>query len=263
MAASVALSRASVVVAVLLAALVAGYPPSGSAAEPAVTVTPADVGMGLLYQGATLQVHGRIPAGADAVLLCVGADGKLVLKHKGKVWGLLWMNTGEVVFERVPTVYLLQTSTDLASLAPPEALVRLGIGYPALEERAMAGGGEDSGWFPELVRLKERERVFGVAEGVLRPEPQQYGRAVVDSTFFLPARVPAATYDVRLYSFRDQAGVLVGSATATLRQVGTTSFVASMARRRGLLYGIVAVLVAMAAGLFTGLVFGLGGKGGH
>jgi len=36
-----------------------------------------------------------------------------------------------------------------------------------------------------------------------------------------------------------------------------------MARQKGLVYGILAVLVALFAGLVTGVLFSLGGKGAH
>ncbi len=233
--------------------------------EPTVRVRPAEVPLDLLYHGASLHVQGWVPIGTAAAVLCVGVDQPLHLKRKGRVWGL-WMNAGEVSFGGVPSVYLLKTSAPLDGLAAAEALREHALGYEGLRSRIArsdATGENDLELFPELVRLKEHEGVFRVDEGVLRMAPAGHGLDTFETTFFLPARVPPASYEVRLYAFHDRTVELLGRAATELRPAGAAAFIAAAARHRGLLYGIVAVLVAMAAGLLTGLLFGLGGKRGQ
>jgi hypothetical protein len=52
--------------------------------------------------------------------------------------------------------------------------------------------------------------------------------------------------------------VLQREAAFVLRRSGFNTFVGSLAREHGLLYGVVAVVVAVGAGLLVGLVFGTG-----
>ena len=124
--------------------LVAASTPAVSASRPESTiwmkVEPAAIGVDLFYKGASVHVEGVIPAGYDAAILCGGQEGSIELKRKGKVAGFLWMNVAEVVFEDVPSLYLLSTSGALAKLAPPPVLEELGVGYPALESRAAISG---------------------------------------------------------------------------------------------------------------------------
>jgi uncharacterized protein (TIGR02186 family) len=227
----------------------------------AITVEPAAIRVDLLYHGTTVHARGSIPAGSEAAMLCVGPEGTLELRRKGRVWGILWMNVGDVVFEHAPSLYLLATSEALGRVASEGTLDRLAIGYAGLQQRVTSSG--DPSLFKELVRLKEHERLYKVADGGLRLSPERGGTVGVEGSFFLPARVLPGEYQIRLYSFRDGAGTLVGASPVTLEQAGLASFISSMAHRHGLLYGIVAVVVAMITGLVTGVIFGLGGKRGH
>jgi hypothetical protein len=72
----------------------------------------------------------------------------------------------------------------------------------------------------------------------------------------IPARAPADTYTVQVLSFRD--GKLLGRARDTfeIEEGSFVGFVSSLAETHGLAYGIFAVVVAVAAGLLVGFLFG-------
>jgi uncharacterized protein (TIGR02186 family) len=230
-----------------------------------LAVNPAEVRADLFFNGALLHVRGTIPAGHEAAVDCSGAEGRLSLRRKGKVWGLLWMNTGEVVFDGVPSLYLLCTSVPLSRLAPAEVLGRLRAGLDALESRAAYTGpaGEGRTLFGEMVHLKTGEGLFAVAEGAARLKPGTGGTLDVAADLFLPARTPPGDYRVRLLSFQGGDGSVVAETTVVLRQTGFAAFTSRMAHERGLLYGIVSVVLAIAAGMLTGFVFGRGSRRPH
>ncbi len=237
-------------------------PPAVPAAQGGLAVTPARIGVDLFFNGTTLQVLGTIPAGHQAAVLCVGNETRLDLKRKGRVWGLFWMNTADVAFDHVPSLYVLRTSAPVAQLAPLDVLARLGVGYGGLEARATPtdSSGDVHATFRELVRLKTHEELFSVVEGAVALERGVPDRLEVAADLFLPPRTPPGSYQVRLFSFRDGNGALVGETTVLLRQVGFAAFTSRMAHERGLLYGIASVLLAIAAGMLTGIAFGRGSK---
>ncbi len=250
----------------LSAARSGGQTPGDSAAGHAVlAVEPDVVRVGLFFNGALLHVQGTIPAGYQAAVVCAGKEGRLDLKKRGRVWGLFWMNTGDVVFDHVPSVYLLCTSAPLKELAPAGVLERLGVGVEALEARAAAGGSAAGGQttFGELVRLKKDERLWSVVESTLSLKPGGEGRLEAAADLFLPARTPPGEYRIRLLSFRDGEGADVAETATAVRQEGFPAFTSRMAHERGLLYGIVSVVVAIAAGMLTGIVFGRGSRRPH
>ena len=48
-----------------------------------------------------------------------------------------------------------------------------------------------------------------------------------------------------------------------LQMVGATKFISFLAINHGLIYGVLAVFIALVIGLLTGMVFGLGSRRGH
>jgi uncharacterized protein (TIGR02186 family) len=242
-------------------------PPRAAAAEQGLLVVePEEVGVDLFFAGATLHVRGAIPAGHDdAAVLCAGNETALSLRRKGRVWGVLWMNTSEVAFDRVPAVYVLHTSVPLARLGSAALLERLGVGFDGLEARTGFDGpaGERRAVFDELVRLKKREGLFSLGEGAAMLGRGARGEVEVSTDVFLPARTPPGDYRITLFSFHGGEGGTVAETAVAVQQVGLAAFTSRTARERGLLYGVFAVLVAIAAGMATGFVFGRGPRGPH
>jgi uncharacterized protein (TIGR02186 family) len=227
-----------------------------------INVDPAVVSAGMFYSGDTVHVSAVVPLGAKVAMVCVGDSHPLKLKKKGKALGVIWMNVADVSFGEVPDLYLLHTSGRLAGLAEPATLEDLAVGYDALEARAGPGRGAER-LFGELVRLKGRDRLWGVAEGAVVLQPAGDGMALATTDFALPAKAPPGRYRVRVYAFGEGAGAMIGEGEVQVRQVGLAGFIASLAREHGLLYGALAALVAVIVGLATGVIFGLGSKGGH
>jgi uncharacterized protein (TIGR02186 family) len=234
----------------------------GLASPPKIHVEPSTIEIGMFYGGTTLSVDATLEGGGDVVVICRGKPGAIELKQKGKVWGLLWMNVGEVSFESVPSVYLLASTAALSQLAPAGELRELGVGYQAVGDAA--GGATDAAeTFSGLVALKESDGLFVALEGGVHVE--SVGEHVVHATaqLFFPAKAPPGEYVVEVFRFSAGHGVRVGSTVVKVRRVGTAALIASLAHQHGLLYGVVAVVIALVVGLLTGLVFGLGSKGGH
>lgn len=228
-------------------------------------IDPRQIEVRTFYSGTTVGVEGVIPVGYEAAVACVGKTDTIELKKKGRVLGILWMNVGDVVFEDVPSFYVLNTSTKLSALASPPILKELQIGYPAIEAQTIrsAVDRERHELFQELLKLKESERLYSYEEGGVQLEPEEEGAVRLWAQCFLPAKAPSGNYDVRLFVFQGGRGELLHNVRLGVTQVGATAFISSLAQHRGLLYGVLAVVIALVVGLLTGFVFGLVSKTGH
>ena len=227
-----------------------------------IQLVPEQVEANLFFNGAKVEVQGTVLPGYEVAILCRGKASHLALKRKGKVWGVLWMSVGDVDFDHIPSLYLLNTSAPLASLASPAVLEQLGIGYPALT--ALAGKhGEQRPFFQELVKIKEKEGIFAVHEGTVKLLPGAGGIQQVRAECALPPTVPMDEYEVQLFGFKEGKGELLCSKSMEVKQVGLARFMSSLVQSRPLLHGFFAVIVAVAAGLLTGLVFGGSSRKAH
>jgi uncharacterized protein (TIGR02186 family) len=227
-----------------------------------LTIVPAEIRAGLSYSGTTVRIEADVPENHDVIIVCEGHAGPVELKKKGKVFGFLWMNVGELVYEHVPSLYVLASSAKLEPLAPPETLQELGVGYAALAGRNLQSGddAEQRRLFGELIKLKEHEKLFAVLEGAVRLEAREGGIVHASAECWLPAKTPPGHYQVRLYGFKEGQGRLAHSGELEIRQVGLAAAIVGLSRERGLLYCVVAVIIALTVGLLTGLVFGLGAR---
>src|SRR6266545_2464674 len=57
------------------------------------------------YHGSTVSVRGISEPGVDLVIKVTSPEGHQVLKQKGKVAGVLWMNVGKLKFQQTPNFY--------------------------------------------------------------------------------------------------------------------------------------------------------------
>lgn len=237
--------------------------PSDPRGRDGVAVEPSEIVAGMFYTGTTVRVSAIVPAGTRVAVICRGQTHPVVLKRKGKVLGLIWMNVADVSFPAVPDLYLLQTSAPVASLAPRAVVEDLTLGFDALAARSAPEPGRAS-LFGELVRLKQREGLWAVVEGGVHVQEGGDARTALATTDFrLPVRAPPGVYQVQVHAFDDDGSTLVGSADVRIVQGGVAGFFTTMAARHGLLYGIMATVIAMATGLLTGLTFGLAAKRGR
>jgi Putative transmembrane protein (Alph_Pro_TM) len=239
-------------------AAAAGSPAPGAPGA-SIRVEPREIQVGMFYRGTKVRVEGTAPAAYRVALVCVGREGKVELKRKGKVGGVLWMNVGDVAFEHVPSLFLAASEADGGR--PSERSPRAATpssGYDGVEARVLpASAGEDvRELFREFVRLKEHEQLYFSGHGATRSSSTR-----VSADFWVPANVPPGEYEVRLLGYQGDAGELLATEKMTVTRVGLAALISSTAQRHGLLYGILSVVVAIGMGFLTGVLFKASRKG--
>ena len=213
------------------------------------------------YNGTTLEVSGTAPADADVVLEVSGAKKDVHLKEKGKVLGFLWMNKTDVSLENAPANYMVYIPD-----VPADKLLntQTGIGYQALvRDIVINPASEDKAFiFGEYVKLMEKSGVYGIYPGTVKYGPAGGETKTFSATLVVPPKMNAGTYQVRAYAVRNGAVADRTEAELTVRLQGFPAMIYSMAYDHSLLFGIMAVVIAIGAGLGIGALF-KGGGGAH
>ena len=252
---------------ILLLVGLAGSPvPVGATVTVKATLESHMIHIGALYNGAQLSVSGEVPADCAALIRVTGKPETLNLKRKGRALGLFWMNLDNVTFRQVPNVYLLYTSKDLENTerSNPGSSTVPSIDLESLEGRIEGtyAPEERHPLFLELLKLKRSEGLYAAHTDAVRYTqtggPMKSFTAIVG----IPPRLRPGTYAVDVFAI--DHGRIVGTASENLAvdEVGLPAFLAKLAFQHGGLYGVLATLVAIAAGLVTGLLF-RESKGGH
>lgn len=217
------------------------------------------------YHGSTVSVSGISDPGADIVIKITSPEGHQTLKQKGKVAGLLWMNTGTLKLEKVPSLYFLSSTKKISDILNEEDTARHVLGYQALEKhmemRPVADAAEKAKWFAEFVKFKEHSRLFSALSGKISFS-QRDGKQNYYTLMDWPYQAPPGTYTVTVYAVKDKKVVETAQANVQVQQVGIIKTLAGMAKDSGALYGVISILAALSAGFGVGMIFRKGG-GAH
>ena len=218
-------------------------------------VTPDPIHIGSFFSGKKLMVSAEVPEGAEVVIEVIGKVSEQELMRKGKRWDL-WMNVGEVDVQGAPSMYLAASSNP-KSLLPPAA--DSSWGYEALAEKVsfkdQLKAVTSSELFHEFIRLKQGQGLYNIHPGEVKLSPAGDDHELAEALFWLPTRIAPGTYQVCLTALGKAQTVQKQCVPLEVAMVGLPAFLSSLARDSEALYGILAVVIAMATGLLTGVIF--------
>ena len=238
----------------------------GICAEPvSVNARPNKVTVGALFNGASVTVSGMIPARSEAVVTVTGRQQDLPLKTKGRALGFLWMNLGSVNFHHVPSLYVVNTPQCFEPSENVGSGEGAGVGFALLKAQAeITPTPEDPGdkalLFQEFLKLKEGEGLYAVNSGTVHYGETKDGMRRFETDVHIPARVAPGEYEVKVEAFNK--GHVTDAATQHIEveEVGAPALLSSLSFKHGGVYGLLAVLVAIGAGLLMDFFFS--GQGG-
>jgi uncharacterized protein (TIGR02186 family) len=251
---------------ILIASFMWYTQPADSMVSSKVKHEPNLIAIGTFFNGTQLTVSGKIAAENEVAVILKGKQEELALKKKGKVFGLLWMNLGNVHFKKVPDLYILYTSKGIMELAASDVKTweQLGIGFESLinEIEIEAPQAERNDLAEEFLKLKKKQGLYASHQGEISFEQKSDTEKLFNAAVWIPPRIPPGEYQVQVAEIHN--GVIVDSFMDQLKvkEEGVPSMISSLAFNHSLLYGFFAVLIAVAAGLVMDFFFGTGKGGG-
>lgn len=224
------------------------------AAEPLVAdLTSHFVAITTGFTGADVVLFGAIDGPGDVVVVVRGPNRDAVVRRKSKVAGV-WMNTREMTFTGVPSYYAVYSTRPLDDIIPAAArtLHDIGVANLRLDAVGKSRSPEEVADFrAALVRERRREALYADAVGGFN----FFSGALFHLALNFPTNVPTGNYTVQIFLVRE--GRVVGGQASPLyiSQAGVDAEVNDFARRRALLYGVIAVVGAALAGWLSSLPF--------
>ncbi len=191
------------------------------------------------------------------LIIVVRGPSKTFKLHRKKRVGPIWINSGERIFRAAPGYYALLSSNLLDEIAPAKKRRARGIGFAALKDHLLATGEgfrdlkEAEEYAEAFIRLMKKKGLYRTNDNGVNFT----GRYLFRAQFDLPANVPLGEYEADVYLWRE--GKLLGkfSSKLEIEKRGFERFVYEMAHQKPLLYGIAAVIIAIAAGFAAAAAF--------
>ena len=183
----------------------------------------------------------------DVIMTIHGPNRPMVVRKKERIAGL-WMNGPSKTFPSVPGFYAVLASRPFRAIAPDQTLQDLGIGFSNLDFAQPSHGEPTNNRFrANLIRLQTENLLFQESDDAV----SFLGRSLFRGSVDLPVNVPIGRYTTQVFLFRDGKLLSQSQSSLQVHKVGFERVVYMLAFRYPLAYGLLAVLMAVSAGLLA------------
>jgi uncharacterized protein (TIGR02186 family) len=249
--------------ATLLLALFALWPASAWGASPVATppseelqaeLSTREISIQSNFTGIEILIYGSIDFSQtkapdqstyDVIIVVRAPPRPLVARHKERVAGI-WINGPGEVFPTVPGFYAALSTRPFRAITSIETLKKLGVGIGNLDFGRPANDTvEDARFRSAVIRLKKEQNLFQEHDDGI----DFVGRSLFRGTVALPVNVPIGRYTADVYLFRDGELISKNQSTLEVNKAGFERVIYLLAFRHPFTYGLIAVLIAVLAGL--------------
>lgn len=191
--------------------------------------------------------------GPVEVLIAIsGPSEPVIVRRKDRVAGI-WINTDAVEVDAAPSFYAIATSGPLTEILSDTEDLRHKISIPrAIRAVGVPEDVQDVPAFLDaLMRIRTDAELYRVEESAINLQEHTLFRTRIA----LPANLTEGDYAVRIFLTRDREIVAQETATVAVRKVGLERFIYRLAHDRPLIYGLMSLTIAIAAGWSASAVF--------
>lgn len=204
------------------------------------------------FTGTKVLLFGAKEAAGQVVVVVEGPRHPLNVRRKDRIAGI-WVNRAEVRFEEVPSFYQVLSSAPLEEWLPLRTrnTYQIGVEYLKMVPEGDAGPAETARFRDALIRNMQRIGRYGVLDGKVTVLSDQLFRA----DLYLPANLPTGFYKIEVMLVRDGDVKSIQSTPLLVTKSGIGAEVYDMAYSYPALYGILAIVIAIVAGLGANAIF--------
>lgn len=219
----------------------------GALSQNRVSLTANFSGTEILIFGAIRQDAARIEEDApfDIIIVVEGPREPVAIRRKERRFGI-WVNTDVAWMGSVPSFYAVATTGPLAQIlsADEDARLRISPAQAIRPEQLTGGGGDPEAFSEALLRLRAQAEAYLVLDRWVFLDRDILFRANVR----LPANLTEGAYTTRMYLVREGQVVHQFRTAIFVRKEGLERWLSQMAYDQPLLYGLMALLLALVAG---------------
>jgi uncharacterized protein (TIGR02186 family) len=204
------------------------------------------------FSGTELLVYGATEGEGDVVVIVRGPISSVTVRRKERRFGI-WINRRQVRFSNVPSFYRIASNRPLEDVASAATRTRFQMGLANLR-MPMTGtrpSAEATEFRAGLLRNRENSGQFSNEAGRV----SFLGPRLFSTRVLLPASVPPGQFTVEVLLL--QSGQVVHGQTTPMlvSRSGLSAEVYDFAHRWPAFYGIIAVVIAVAAGWGASVAF--------
>ncbi len=211
-----------------------------------ISITTRFEGSDILIFGAVKREE-PIPEGSEleVIVTVEGPSEPVMVRRKANRFGI-WVNTDAVEVDAAPSFYAVASSGALGDVLKDIEDLRYKVSIP----RAIRSVGapmtiQDSESFTEaLIRIRKANGLYQELDNTVAVDEQTLFRTSVR----LPANLTEGDYRTRIFLLREGNVVADFDTTIDVRKVGLERWLFTLSRQQPLVYGLMSLAIAIAAG---------------
>lgn len=220
-----------------------------------ISITSNFDGSEILIFGAVKREAPPPDAGPLQVLVAIeGPQERVVVRRKDRRFGI-WINVEAVEVDRAPAFYAVATTGPFDDVISATEDLRHSVSIDkAIRSVGAPSDVTDPQAFTEaLIRIRKASGQYSVQEDavLLRDE------TLFNTAIELPANLTAGTYATRIFLTRDGGVIDVYETQINVQKVGLERFLYNLAHNQPLIYGLLSLAIAIAAGWGASAAFTL------
>ncbi len=239
--------------------LLAALPVRGE--EVVLGLSQNSVSIDTTFSGSEILLFGAIkrevaipPDELGVVVTIAGPSQPLDVRRKERRFGI-WVNVDAVEVDSAPSFYAVATSgpwdhvlTQVEDLRHKISIPRAirSVGAPSTVERAQD-------FTDAVIRIRTRNGAYQIREGAVELSEQTLFRTSVD----LPSNLAEGGYVTRIFLTRSGNVVSEYETVIDVRKVGMERWLFELSRENAMIYGLMSLAIAIAAGWAASMAFRL------
>lgn len=188
----------------------------------------------------------------DIAVVLIGPSAPVIVRKKERRFGI-WVNDAGVEVDAAPSFYAVSTTRPFDEVVSHTENLRHRIG---LEHAVRLIGDSRAERYPAdyreaVIRLRQAAGVYFEQPGGVTVERD----TLFSTSIALPAQLVEGDYRARIFLLRDRSVIDMTEQTIAVRKVGFERWIYTMAKEQSLLYGLLSIAVALAAGWLASTFF--------
>lgn len=227
---------------------------SARAEQVVADLSQADVAITANFAGSKILLFGAIrreapvPDGPplEVVVTVAGPLQPLVVRRKSRV-AAIWTNTASSTIDAAPSFYAVATSAPFEQVMSNTENLRHHVSIDRAIRAVDGVNTPDDTITPyvdALIRIREEEGHYRMETGAVELQQDTLFRTEIA----LPANLTEGSYTTRIFLTRDGAVIDRFETTIDVRKVGLERWIHGLAHRNPLVYGLLSLAIAIAAG---------------
>lgn len=212
------------------------------------------------FEGSDILIFGAVkreapaPQGNDlgVIVTVAGPDLPVTVRRKDRRLGI-WVNTDQVEVDSAPSFYAVATSGPMREVLRDVEDLRYKVTIPRAI-RSVGAEVSDSRLFTQaLIRIRAGQELYQVLEGAVDLEEDTLFRTAIT----LPANLTEGNYEAHIFLTRGGRVIDEYITTIPVQKVGLERWLYNLAHENAMLYGLMSLAIAIAAGWGASAAFSL------